>query len=52
MGVVRGHVTNFVNFAPHHVFGVDEAVHVKFGMQLDIDEYKHPHDRLSQRECG
>ena len=50
-----GHVTHFKIMCPfpHYVFGTGEDGHSKSGMQMDIDEYWHMHDRLpSQEMCS
>jgi len=39
MGVVTVRWLILIFFRPHHIFGIGEAGHVTFGVQVDTDEY-------------
>ena len=41
IGRGHGHVTHFYVFWSGHIFGADEARHLKFGLQIDRQEYWH-----------
>jgi len=41
MGVVKVMWPIFKFLSPHHMFGMGEARHFKFSMQIDCGEYQH-----------
>ena len=38
-GCGQDHVTHLKKIRLRHIFGMNEAKHVKFGMRIDNDEY-------------